>query len=79
MQTIQWGKAMWIPLHAITFNYPINPTKEDKDKYKNYFTLTGTILPCKYCRESYITYSKYIPIDSFLDSREGVVYWLYVI
>ena len=26
-----------------------------------------------------ITYSKYIPIDDFLDSREGVVYWLYVI
>jgi hypothetical protein len=79
MQTVQWGKAMWIPLHAITFNYPINPSIEDKNKYKNYFTLTGNILPCKYCRDSFITYSKYIPIDSFLDSREGIVYWLYVI
>jgi hypothetical protein len=79
MQTVQWGKAMWISLHAITFNYPINPTIEDKTKYKNYFTITGNILPCKYCRESFSIYSKYIPIDSFLDSREGVVYWLYVI
>lgn len=79
MQTVQWGKAMWIPLHAITFNYPISPTYNDRLKYKNYFYLTGDILPCKYCRESYNIYKKYIPIDNFLDSREGVVYWLYVI
>lgn len=79
MQTVQWGKAMWTPLHAITFNYPIKPTQDDKQRYKNYFNLTGEILPCKYCRQSFITYSKYIPIDDFLDSREGVVYWLYVI
>jgi hypothetical protein len=79
MQTIQWGKALWTPLHAITFNYPITPKQDDKERYKKYFNLTGEILPCKYCRQSFITYSKYIPIDDFLDSREGVVYWLYVI
>ena len=79
MQTVKWGNAMWTPLHAITFNYPIKPTQIDKNKYKQYFNLTGQILPCKYCRESFITYSKYIPIDTFLDSREGVVYWLYTI
>lgn len=79
MQTVKWGNAMWTPLHAITFNYPIKPTQEDKNKYKNYFTITGNILPCKYCRNSYNTYAKYIPLDQFLDSREGMVYWLYVI
>ena len=79
MQTVKWGKAMWTPLHTITFNYPLNPIQEDKTKYKNYFTITGTILPCKYCRKSYNTYAKYIPLDPFLDSREGIVYWLYVI
>jgi adenine-specific DNA methylase len=35
------------------------------------------MLPCKYCRESYQIYYKYFPIDPFLDSREGVCYWLY--
>ena len=33
MQTVQWGKAMWTPLHAITFNYPVKPSQEDKNKY----------------------------------------------
>ena len=79
MQTVQWGKAMWIPLHAITFNYPLQPTQQDKNTYKQYFKFTAQILPCKYCRESFTSYAKYIPIDSFLDSREGLVYWLYVI
>ena len=49
MQTVKWGKAMWVPLHAITFNYPINPTLEDKKRYSSYFRQTGHILPCKYC------------------------------
>ena len=79
MQTVQWGKAMWIPLHAITFNYPLQPTQQDKNTYKQYFKFTAQILPCKYCRESFTSYAKYIPIDSLLDSREGLVYWLYVI
>jgi len=79
MQTVKWGKAMWIPLHAITFNYPLKPTQADKDKYSSYFRQTGHILPCKYCRKSYIAYMKEIPIEPFLDTREGVCYWLFTI
>ena len=44
MQTVQWGKAMWTPLHAITFNYPIKPTQDDKQRYKNYFNIIHLIL-----------------------------------
>ena len=32
--------------------------------------MTGSILPCKYCRDSFKIYTKYIPIDQFLESRE---------
>ena len=77
MNVNKWGPSGWNFLHTITFNYPLNPTDEDKQTYSNYFKLVGSILPCKYCRESYQIYYKYFPIDPFLDSREGVCFWLY--
>jgi len=77
MNVSKWGPGGWIFLHSITFNYPLEPTDLDKNNYKIYFNSLKNILPCKYCRQSYDIYIKYIPIDQFLDSRIGVVYWLY--
>ena len=34
MVTTIWGPGMWHFLHTISFNYPINPTDEDKTNYK---------------------------------------------
>jgi len=79
MQVKQWGPSLWIPIHCMTFNYNINPTEEDKKLYKNFFTLLGDMLPCKYCKESYNIYIKYLPIDQYLDSREGACYWLFTL
>lgn len=77
MNVNKWGPSGWIFLHTITFNYPEKPTTQDKKKYINFFNLVGDILPCKYCRKSYKIYIKYIPIKYFVDSREGITYWLY--
>jgi len=77
MNVNNWGPGGWTFNHNITFNYPEEPTPEDKIKYKNYFTILGEMLPCKYCRDSYKIYIKYMPIDNFLDSREGLSYWFY--
>ena len=77
MNVNKWGPAGWELLHSMAFNYPLEPMDENKKIYSNFFKSIGDILPCKYCRESYNIYYKYIPIDDFLDSREGVSYWLY--
>ena len=77
MNVNSWGPGGWTFNHNISFNYPERPTEEDKFRYKNYFTNLGDMLPCKYCRNSYKIYTKHMPIDNFLDSREGVTYWLY--
>ena len=37
MLTSVWGPSMWHYLHVISFNYPIVPTKLQKNKYKNLF------------------------------------------
>jgi hypothetical protein len=53
MLTSIWGPLVWHFLHIISFNYPINPTNQDKQNYKNYLLSLGKILPCKYCRDNF--------------------------
>ena len=79
MNVNKWGPGGWDFLHSITFNYPLEPTENDKKIYSDFFKSIGNILPCKYCRDSFKIYYKYLPIDHFLDSREGITYWLYTI
>tara|TARA_A100001015_G_C14934910_1_gene690019 strand:+ start:912 stop:1439 length:528 start_codon:yes stop_codon:yes gene_type:complete len=52
MLTSIWGPPMWHALHTISFNYPINPIKDDKTTYYNYFKSLQGVLPCKYCRDN---------------------------
>lgn len=77
-----WGPSMWESLHSITFAYPINPTKQDKENYRKYFELVGEVLPCSFCRESY---KKFITTDitklddNALKNRESLTKWLYYV
>jgi Erv1 / Alr family len=50
-----FGPIFWSMLHIISFNYPINPTEENKDDYHKYLMSIKNILPCKSCRNNYIT------------------------
>lgn len=50
MLTTVWGPAQWHFLHTMSFNYPVNPTSEDKKHYRNYIYSLRYVLPCKYCR-----------------------------
>ena len=76
-----WGPSMWITLHSITFGYPIEPTPEKKEEYKNFFECVGNVIPCKYCRESYKKFIKESDtnLEDFLDSRDSLAKWLYLI
>jgi len=77
MQVNFWGPPGWKFLHTITFNY--KPSEENKIKYLNFFNSLSVVLPCPYCCSSYGTYSKAIPIEEYIDTREGLIYWLYII
>jgi hypothetical protein len=33
-----WGPAMWESLHCIAFGYPVEPTDEQRQNYKDFFT-----------------------------------------
>ena len=36
MLTSVWGPSLWHYMHTMSFNYPVKPTKEHKENYKNY-------------------------------------------
>jgi hypothetical protein len=48
--TTVWGPALWHYIHAMSFNYPVNPTTEDKKHYRDFIYNLRYVLPCKYCR-----------------------------
>jgi len=53
MITSIWGPSMWHFLHTMSFNYPVKPTKVEKDHYATYMESLQHVLPCRYCRENY--------------------------
>jgi hypothetical protein len=78
MLTYIWGPTLWHTLHTISFNYPVNPTKEQKKHYYKFFKNLENILPCKYCRDNYKNNLKVLPITStVLKNRHNFSKWVY--
>lgn len=80
MMTTIWGPPLWHVLHTISFNYPIHPTKEDKDNYLTYFKCLKYILPCSYCRENLKKNLKKFPLKKCVfKSRDTLSMWVYLL
>jgi hypothetical protein len=62
MITSVWGPPLWHYLHTMSFNYPVNPTIEDKNNYRNFILNLKYVLPCKHCRMNLKTNLKQLPI-----------------
>ena len=74
MYPSNWGPHSWIFLHTITFNYPINPSENEKINYKEFFNSLKNILPCPKCRIHYEKNIQKFPIK--LNSRIDLIHWL---
>ena len=79
MQSNKWGPDAWSFFHTVSFNYPLDPKQCDKDAYKTFFENLKQMLPCSVCRKSYIFFYDNFPIDEYLEDRNGVVYWLFIL
>ena len=62
MLTSVWGPSLWHYLHLMSFNYPTNPTKNDKKHYRDFILSLKNVLPCKYCRENLKNNFKQLPL-----------------
>ena len=84
MKTRYWGPNAWNFLFcSILGTYPEKIDNKNKNhikikkEFKNLFSSLCFILPCIFCRESYINFIKEIPIDEYLHGRIELCNWLY--
>jgi len=78
MLTTVWGPSMWHFLHTMSFNYPTNPTNDDKKYYRDFVLNLKNILPCKYCRINLEKNFKKMPLTiSNMKNRETFSLYIY--
>ena len=72
-----WGPVVWHALHYITLGYPEHPTDNNKEKYKQFFTLLSDVLPCSICANHYSENLLKMPLDDkVLENKESLIKWL---
>lgn len=84
MKTTFWGPNAWNFLFSsILGTYPEKLDNKNKThikikkEFKNLFNSLGFVMPCIFCRESYKGFIKDMPIDSYLNGRVNLCFWLY--
>tara|TARA_B100001094_G_C18039343_1_gene724202 strand:+ start:268 stop:852 length:585 start_codon:yes stop_codon:yes gene_type:complete len=78
MMTSVWGPSLWHSMHTISFNYPVEPSKQDKENYMKFYKSIGDVLPCRYCRENFTKNIKKVPLTmETMKSRDSLSRWVY--
>lgn len=78
MMTTIWGPAAWHFLHTMSFNYPTNPTQEQKHQYMDFIYSLRNVLPCGKCRENLAKNLKKLPLTmKEMESRETFSRYMY--
>jgi hypothetical protein len=83
MDTRAWGPSMWTSMFMIATNYPekIDDSNKEhlslKKHYQSFYTNLKHMLPCRFCRESYIGFLKKLPVEDYLKSRRDIMLWCY--
>lgn len=78
MLTKVWGPSLWHSLHVISFNYPVDPTNDDKTHYKELILNLQYILPCKHCRKNVAENFKKMPLTmDHMKSRDTFSRYVY--
>ena len=71
-----WGPHLWFFMHTISFNYPTNPTQEEKKYYYNFFFNLTKVIPCIECRNHYTNFFIKNSILNYLINRDKLIEWV---
>lgn len=78
MLTSVWGPSTWHSLHAISFNYPVEPTSQNKKHYRDFILSLENVLPCGKCRENLKKNFKVLPLTmDKMKNREAFSRYVY--
>ena len=78
MLTSVWGPSLWHYLHILSFNFPVKPTRLQKQKHLEFIKNLPYTLPCKYCRINLRKNFKVLPpSNAIVKSRETFSRYIY--
>ena len=78
MLTTVWGPGIWHYLHTMSFNYPVSPTPEEKQHYRNFVLELRYVLPCGKCRKNLAKNFKKLPLTmAEMQSRDTFSKYIY--
>jgi hypothetical protein len=73
-----WGNSLWHVLHTMSFNYPVNPTNENKKNYMFFIKNLKNVLPCGKCRKNLSGNFKKLPLTmNCMINRETFSKYIY--
>ncbi len=70
-----WGPYCWHIMHVLTYNYPENPSEQDKNIIKDFFTSLRYIIPCTVCRMHYNKKITKSPITQVYSNKQKLIKW----
>lgn len=71
-----WGPIYWSFIHNVITLYPDNPTSQDKDNFIILINAFRNLLPCKECRDHFLTNLNKCPLsDEILSSKNNLIAW----
>ena len=78
MQTDEWGSHEWKSMHFKAFGSPEVFTPEISERYAKFFKINVQVLSCSMCQKAFGHMMSFIIIEEYLDSRDGLVFWLFM-
>ena len=75
--TSYWGPRAWKLLHCVTYNYPENPSIQQKQNYSYFFNyIVPSVLPCPKCQKHFLASLRNYPINNHLQNKRSLTIWL---
>ena len=71
-----WGRSVWDFFYYVALSYPKNPTPSDKAKFKQFYKIAGSIVPCQKCQINFMTHIQELPIENYLNSSYDLFEWV---
>ena len=71
-----WGRDSWNFFYYVALSYPKNPSIDDKLKFKKFYTIAGSMVPCEKCKMNFGKHLQELPIDNYLDTPYNLFTWL---
>lgn len=79
MDVEKWGSSLWNIMHCIALNSPDKINEEKQLEYTIFYYSLKRVLPCIYCRHSFLVICHFIPLKLFCQDNYGLIYWTYLI